>query len=128
VAGVIQAQSVQNGRSAETGLEIKYLFADTSNVDGSIQVKYRGSSANDEFIDSGHSAYGLAESEFAPPVADYAGPPLVKLPLSPFLSFGGYFNYEGWPDQQRFMELDEALRRTALESPQSCRPNAQRYS
>ena len=33
-------------------LEIKYIFADTLNVDGSIQVEYRSSSANDDFIDS----------------------------------------------------------------------------
>jgi hypothetical protein len=54
------------------GLEIEYLFADTSNMDGSIQVEYRGNSANDEFIDSWDSACGLDASECAPRVADYA--------------------------------------------------------
>jgi hypothetical protein len=91
-------------------LEIEYLFADESDVDGAIQVEYRGSGANDEFIGSRHSACRLDESEFAAPAADDASPPLVRLPPSPFRSLGGYFNYEGWPDQQRFVELDEALR------------------
>jgi len=75
-------------------------------------------SANDELIESQHPVCGLDESDFASAVADCAGPPLVRLPPSPFRSLGGYFNYEGWPDQQRFMELDEALRRKAGESPQ----------
>ena len=85
---------------------------------GSIQVECRSSSANDEVIHSRHSTCGLDKSEFAPPIADYAGPLLVRLPPSPFRSLGGYFNYEGWPDQQRFMELDEALRLKARESLQ----------
>jgi hypothetical protein len=63
------------------------------------------------------------EPEFALPVADDTRPRLVRLPPSPFRSFGGYFNYEGWPDQQRFMELDEALRRQARENHQSCKTN-----
>lgn len=97
-------------------------------MDGSIQVEYRGSSANDEFIDSWDSDCGLAESEFAPPVAGHAGPPLVRLTPSPFRSFGDYFNYEGWPDRQRFMELDEALRRRVRENSRNfettpCCPN-----
>jgi len=91
-------------------------------VEGSIQVEYHGSSANNEFIGSGHSACRLDESEFAFPVADDASAPLVRLPPSPFRSLGGYFSYEGWPDQQRFMELDEALRRKACENPRGCKP------
>jgi hypothetical protein len=98
------------------GLEIEYLFADESDMDGAIQVEYRGSSANDEFIGSRHSGCSIDESEFASPVADDASPPLVRLPPSPFRSLGGYFSYEEWPDQQRFMELDEALRRKAFEN------------
>jgi hypothetical protein len=85
-------------------------------------MEYRGSSANDEFIDSGQSAWGLDESTFAAPVADDASSPLERLPPGPFRSLGGYFSYEGWPDQQRFMELDEALRRKAYENPQGCKP------
>jgi hypothetical protein len=85
-------------------------------------MEYRGSSANDEFIDSGHSACRHDESEFASPAADDASFPLVRLPPGPFRSLGGYFSYEGWPDQQRFMELDEALRRKAYEDPQGCKP------
>ena len=89
---------------------------------GSIQVECRSSSANDEVIHSRHSTCGLDKSEVAPAIADYAGPLLVRLPPSPFRSLGGYFSYEGWPDQQRFMELDEALRRKAYENPQGCKP------
>ena len=59
---------------------------------------------------------------FASPVADDSSAPLARLPPSPFRSFGGYFSYEGWSDQQRFMELDEALRRKACENPQGCKP------
>jgi hypothetical protein len=64
-----------------------------------------------------HSTCGLDKSEVAPAIADYAGPLLVRLPPSPLRSLGGYFNYEGWPDRQRFMELDEALRLKARENP-----------
>jgi hypothetical protein len=98
------------------------IIADKSDVDGLIQVEYRGSSANDEFIGSGHSACRLNESEFASPLADDASPPLVRLPPNPFRSLGGYFSYEGWPDQQRFMELDDALRRKAFEDFQDRKP------
>ena len=83
-------------------------------------MEYRGSSANDEFIDSGHSACRLDESEFTSPVAGDASFPLVRVPPGPFRSLGGYLNYEEWPDRQRFMELDEALRLKARESPQIC--------
>jgi hypothetical protein len=82
---------------------------------GSILVKCRNRSAKEELMDSGDSAYELDESEFVPPVADYTGPRLVRLPPSPFRSLGGYFNYAGWPEQQRFMELDDALRRQSRE-------------
>jgi hypothetical protein len=82
-------------------------------VDGAIQAEYRGTSANDEFVGSGHSAGRLDESLFAPLAADDASPPLATLPPGPFRSLGGYFSYEDWPDQQRFLELDEALRRQA---------------
>jgi hypothetical protein len=84
---------------------------------GSIQVEFRSSSANDGVIHR-HSTCGLDKSEVAPAIADYAGPLLVRLPPSPFRSLGGYFNYEGWPDQQRFMELDGALRLKARENLQ----------
>ena len=77
---------------------------------------YRGSIENDE------SSCRLGEPEFVSPVADDASPTLVRLPPSPFRSLGGYFSYEGWPDQQRFMELDEALRRKAYENLQDCKP------
>jgi hypothetical protein len=87
---------------------------------GSFQVECRSSSANDEVIHSRHSTCGLHKPEVAPAIADYAGPLLVKLPPSPFRSLGGYLNYEEWPDRQRFMELDEALRLKARESPQIC--------
>ena len=41
---------------------------------------------------------------------------LKKLPTSPFRSVGGYLNYARWPDRQRFMELDRAIKRDAHES------------
>jgi hypothetical protein len=90
--------------------------------DGLIEMEYRGSGANVEFIDSGHSACRLDESEFASAVADDESFPLLRLQPSPCRSLGGYFSYEGWPDQQRFMELDEALRRKAYENLQGCKP------
>ena len=77
-------------------------------------MAYASGRANDESFDSGHSC------ELDAPV--YAVPPLVRLPPSPFRSLGGYFSYEGWPDQERFMELDEALRRRARENPRGCKP------
>ena len=42
-----------------------------------------------------------------------------KLPRGPFRSLGGYLDYAGWPECQRFMELDRAIRHTAQESQQS---------
>jgi hypothetical protein len=76
-------------------------------MNGAIQLEYRGG-ANDEFI---------ASRQCAAAIADDSSLPLVKLQPSPFRSLGGYFSYEGWPDQRRFMELDEALRRKACENP-----------
>jgi hypothetical protein len=84
---------------------------------GSIQVECRSSSANDEVIHIPHSTSGLDKSEFAAPIAEYAGPLQIRLPASLFRSLGGYFNYEGWPDRQRFMELDEILRRLSFRPP-----------
>ena len=37
------------------------------------------------------------------------GPPLEKLPPSPWRSLGGYFDYCYWADRERFMELDRAI-------------------
>ena len=44
-----------------------------------------------------------------------AVPRLRKLPPSPSRSLGGYLDYEGWPDRERFMELDRALQHAADE-------------
>jgi len=41
---------------------------------------------------------------------------LTKLPTSRFRSLGGYLNYAGWPNRQRFIELDRAIRLRAHES------------
>jgi len=41
---------------------------------------------------------------------------LEKLPNCPFRSVGGYLNYAGWPDRQRFMELDRAIQLRAREN------------
>lgn len=39
--------------------------------------------------------------------------PLQKLPPSPTRSLGGYLDYDGWRDCERFIELDAALLRRA---------------
>ena len=47
-------------------------------------------------------------------------PPLQKLPSTPTRSVGGYLDYEGWRDCQRFLELDCALKRSGLdEAPET---------
>lgn len=79
-------------------------------------MDYPSSSANDEFINSWQFDCGPGEPDSARTVADEAVPPLRRLPASQFRSLGGYLDYEGWSDQQRFIELDEALRRKARES------------
>jgi hypothetical protein len=38
-----------------------------------------------------------------------------RLPPSPTRSLGGYFDYAGWADQERFVELDRILRSKADE-------------
>lgn len=35
---------------------------------------------------------------------------LRRLPPGPYRSLGKYLNYEGWPECQRFLELDDAIR------------------
>ena len=35
--------------------------------------------------------------------------PLVKLTPGPWISLGGYLDYEGWADRERFLELDRAI-------------------
>jgi hypothetical protein len=74
-------------------------------------VEYLSSNANDQLIP--HPDSGADEPDTAASAADYAGPPLPRLSPRPFRSLGGYFDYEGWSDRQRFLELDEALRRKA---------------
>jgi hypothetical protein len=49
------------------------------------------------------------------PEAVCAVPRLRKLPPGPSRSLGGYLDYEGWPDRERFMELDRALQHAADE-------------
>jgi hypothetical protein len=36
-----------------------------------------------------------------------------KLPPTQFRSLGGYLDYDGWEDRERFMELDRAIRALA---------------
>jgi hypothetical protein len=62
-------------------------------------------------------------------------PPLVKLAPAPWRSLGGYLDYTDWPEQERFMELDLAIK-TRQESmlplhgedripqPRRCRANS----
>ena len=35
---------------------------------------------------------------------------LRRLPPGPFRSLGEYLDYSGWPDRERFLELDRALK------------------
>lgn len=37
-------------------------------------------------------------------------PPLVELPPGPWRSLGGYLDYTDWPERERFMELDLAIK------------------
>ena len=64
----------------------------------------------DEPSDNGVLAWGRSDSE-----SDCNARRLEKLPASPFRSIGGYLNYAGWPDCQRFLELDRAIQRQASE-------------
>jgi hypothetical protein len=94
-------------------LEIEPRLADNSN--GAAQMEYCASSGN-EVVISTRCAPGHREPECLSARADNGGPALVKLPPGRFRSLGGYFNYDGWPDQQRFMELDDVLRLNPLRS------------
>jgi hypothetical protein len=49
-------------------------------------------------------------------VASSATVVLEKLPPGPTRSLGGYFDYELWPDCERFLELDRALQLRAQET------------
>jgi hypothetical protein len=46
--------------------------------------------------------------------------PLNRLPPGPWVSSGGYLNYEAWPDRARFLELDRAIALRALLAKQQC--------
>ena len=37
--------------------------------------------------------------------------PAAKLPAGPWRSLGGYMDYSGWEDRERFLELDAAIAR-----------------
>ncbi len=37
--------------------------------------------------------------------------PATKLPPGPWRSLGGYMDYSGWADRERFLELDAAIAR-----------------
>ena len=68
------------------------------------------------FLEGEHSQNGRVELDCTPPETDHAVPPLRKLPHSPSRSLGGYLDYAGWSDSQRFMELDGAIQRQGRES------------
>lgn len=40
-----------------------------------------------------------------------AGIPAKKLPPGPWRSLGGYMDYSGWDERERFLELDAAIAR-----------------
>jgi hypothetical protein len=50
----------------------------------------------------------IQESRTPQRSSEYSAP-LRKLPPSPWLSLGGYFDYVHWADRERFMELDRAI-------------------
>ena len=47
--------------------------------------------------------------------------PLERLPPGRWISSGGYFNYEAWPDRARFIELDRAIALRAMLAAERCR-------
>lgn len=61
---------------------------------------------------------GYTEEETAPSDANQTiiGPH-GRLPPSPTRSLGGYLDYAGWPEQERFQELDYILRCNANAHP-----------
>jgi hypothetical protein len=77
-------------------------------------VENLGNAPNHNLI--GHNDSAASEPDITAPTAEVAGPPLQRLSPSPYRSLGGYLNYEGWSEQHRFLELDEALRRNASEN------------
>jgi hypothetical protein len=62
-------------------------------------VAYRNNTASDRWV----------ALDWTPPETDHSVPPLRRLPPGPFRSLGGYFDYAGWADCQRFMELDQTI-------------------
>jgi len=52
-----------------------------------------------------------------PPDANYDAVPRQRLPPSPYRSLGGYLNYAGWSERERFMELDRAIQRQVHAEP-----------
>ena len=59
-----------------------------------------------------------AESDCNLPESVCAVSRLPKMPPDPDRSLGGYLNYSGWPDRERFMELDRAIQCQLQESQQ----------
>lgn len=105
---------------------------------GAIQVADRASTANTvsaSFPDSWYSGRELVEPDCAPPPATNHHPlPRRELPPSPYRSLGRCLDYAGWPECERFMELDREIQRQLQEgdkiddSDDEARPDEPRRS
>jgi hypothetical protein len=71
-----------------------------------LQVAYQSNNANKGPVESGYQPHDTETQIHR----------LRALPPGPTRSLGGYLDYSGWPDQQRFLELDMALQRQAQEN------------
>jgi hypothetical protein len=47
---------------------------------------------------------------------DMISTPLMPLPARPWRSLGGFFNYEQWPERERFLLLDREIETCKAES------------
>jgi hypothetical protein len=82
-----------------------------SNQGGKTQVVYQSDTTNGEFPNGWHAENFRLDLEGVPLETDGAAlPRRHRLPPSPSRSLGGYLDYAGWPDRERFMELDSVLR------------------
>jgi hypothetical protein len=85
-----------------------------SNQGGTTQVAYQSDTTNGEFPPGWHSENCRVDLDGAPLETDGAAlPRRHRLPPGPSRSLGGYLDYAGWPDRERFMELDSVLQRRA---------------
>lgn len=93
-----------------------------------ILVAYTSDTAGDEGGKGGQTVAGPArlraqvdaarhetQADAVIPETEDAPSPLQMLPPGPARSLGGYLDYSGWPERERFLELDRAIARQAEE-------------